>query len=398
MRKPNFFLRLLLLCLLALALGAAPALAEEPHWGRLYIVTGNVSVRESPADGALKVRVLKAGQKVRVDFQDEAWAAVFDPKEQVRSELKAMGYAKLTELKANGRLELAQATSIEVRKPRPDAQPEVVVNGKPEKPAKPEVKSDSKPGAKSAKADAKPDKSAKSDKPVKIDKSAKAEPKAPKGFGEIRVADRSLAIRAKRDKESEFKRLLKPGQRVRVDYLEDGWFAVFDPEEKTRDLSKAWGYSRDKYLVPEGSFAGVPAEAVSNVPSERPGAASMQASPAPAAPAAPAASAKAQKPKAEAEPDVGYAVVSRKEDRKKPPTVTLRVRLDMAQPPAPEALRKIVREIWKAERKKDENLQLEVLLTGMDAGGLAYATARFHEDGRLREFWWRDVVLGKPHK
>ncbi|HWR04606.1 MAG TPA: LPS ABC transporter substrate-binding protein LptA, partial [Humidesulfovibrio sp.] len=57
----------------------AAALAEEPRWGRLYVVTGNVSVRESPADGALKVRVLKAGQTVRVDFQDEAWAAVFDP-------------------------------------------------------------------------------------------------------------------------------------------------------------------------------------------------------------------------------------------------------------------------------------------------------------------------------
>lgn len=381
--------RLFLATLLLLLLNAA-ALAEEPRWGRLYVVTGNVSVRESPADGALKVRVLKAGQTVRVDFQDEAWAAVFDPKEQVRSELKAMGYAKLTELRANGRLELAQATSIEVRKPRPDANPEVLVNGRPEK-STASAKSAAKSAEKPVKVDSKADGKADSRTGAKPEKAAKPEHKAAKGFGEIRVADRALSVRAQRDKESEFKRLLQPGQRVRVDFLEDGWFAVFDPEEKTRDLAKAWGYSRDKYLVPEDSYAGVPPDAMSNVAAVRP------ASSAPAAPAqAPSAPAKGQKAKAEA--DVGYAVVTRKEDRKKPPTVTLRVRLDMAQPPAPEALRKIAREIWKAERKKDENLQLELLLNGMDAGGLAYATARFHEDGRLREFWWRDVVLGKPQK
>lgn len=416
MRLSPISTRLFLATLFLLLLNAA-ALAEEPRWGRLYVVTGNVSVRESPADGALKVRVLKAGQTVRVDFQDEAWAAVFDPKEQVRSELKAMGYAKLTDLKANGRLELAQpVSSIEVRKPRPDAKPEVVINGRPEKaslpaksaekPGKPEGKTDGKTGAstdskvavkatQSADSTGKPgrpDKSDTSGKPAKADKAAK-------GFGELRVADRALSVRAQRDKESEFKRLLQPGQRVRVDFLEDGWFAVFDPEEKTRDLARAWGYSRDKYLVPEGSYVGVPPEAVSNVPAGRPAPAVPAASaPAAAAHAAQAqtASALAKGQKAKAEGDVGYAVLTRKEDRKKPPTVTLRVRLDLARPPAPEALRKIAREIWKAERKKDENLQLELLLNGMDAGGLAYAMARFHEDGRLREFWWREVVLGKP--
>lgn len=375
MRLAHLSLRALCLGLLALVLVSGSALAEEPRWGRLYtIASGNIPVRENPSDTALKVRVLKAGQKIRVDFQDAGWAAVFDPKESQRSELKAWGYARVDELQLHGSPVLAQATSIEVRKPRPDAPPEVVVNGKPEKPAKAEVKPAAKPAAK-----------------AETKAGGKAELKSPKGFGEIRLADRSLTVRAKRDKDSEFKRLLRPGQPVRVDFLEDGWFAVFDPQEKTRDLSEAWGYSRDKYLVPEGAYSGPPYEAA-------------PAAPAPAAPA-PATPAKAQQPskgepqkaKSAEDPDVGYAVVERKEDRKKPPTVTLRVRLDLVQPPAPEALRKIVREIWKAERKKNENLQLEVLLNGMDAHGLAYATARFHDDGRLREFWWRDVVL-KPKK
>jgi len=353
--------------LLACLLFAGAVLAAEPHWGQLYTLSGTVSVRENPSDSALQVRMLKAGQKVRVDFQEDGWAAVFDPKEPARSELRALGYAKLAELKSHASNVLAEASSIEVRKPSPDAKPEVLVDGKPAKPS-------AKTEAKSAKPDAKP-------APKAV---------AGKGFGELRVADRQLTVRGARDKDSEFRRVLKPGQKVRVDFLENGWFAVFDPEEKTRDLKHAWGYSRDKYLVPEASYSGPPAEAMA------PGQSAASSS-APAAKDQAKDQAKAQKPKADEEA-VGYAVVSRKADNRKPPVTTLRVRLDMAQPPAQDALRKIVREIWKAERKKNENLQLEVILTGMDAHGLAYAVAKFHDDGKLREFWWRDVVVGKGKK
>lgn len=333
-------------------LAPGAVLAGEPHWGRLYVVGTTVPVRESPSDTALKVRVLKPGQKVRVDFQDEGWAAVFDPKEPKRSELSAMGYAKLAELQGHGAQELTQASTIEVLKPSPDAKPEVFIDGRPEKGS----------GWKTA-------------KPM-----AKTGYAEGKGFGELRVADRALTVRAARDKDSEFRKVLKPGQKVRVDFSEDGWFAVFDPAEKVRDLMRAWGYSRDKYLVPESAYVAPPAEAV-----------------APAAQAAATEPGKAQKTKAVDEA-VGYAVVSRKTDKHRPPLTTLRVRLDMAQPPAPETLRRIVREIWKAERKKNENLQLEVLVTGMDAGGLAYAVAEFYDDGRLKEFWWRDVVVGQGKK
>lgn len=388
------------LCLFALllALGCAlipvrPAQAaqtDEPRWGRLYTISGNIAVRENPSDDALKVRVLKAGQRVRVDFQDAGWAAVFDPKEFGRSELKAWGYVRLDELHFHGAAASAPASSIEVRKPRPDAKPEVMVNGKPDKLDKPKMsdKADTsaaktpKASGSALKADGATPKAAPKPAPESVAKPGKY-------FGEIRVPDRDLAVRASRTTESEFKKLIRPGQRVLVDFWEDGWFAVFDPAEKTRDLAKAWGFSRDKYLVPEGAYSGplpgaVPTAAVSS--------AAVSASPPSPVPA------KAEKAKAADEAAVGYAVVERKTDRRKPPVVTLRVRLDLSQPPAPEALRKIVREIWKAERKKDENLQLEVLLSGMDAHGLAYALARFHADGRIREFWWREVVLSTPEK
>jgi hypothetical protein len=372
-----FPFRVKVLCLLALVLvgcalipvrPAQAAQSDEPRWGRVYNISGNIAVRENPSDDALKVRALKAGQRVRVDFQDAGWAAVFDPKEFGRSELKAWGYVRLDELHLHGAPAGAAVSSIEVRKPRPDAKPEVMVNGKPVKPDKPVVKAPKAPDRAASKPAQKP--------------APKPAAKADNSFGEIRVPDRDLAVRASRTTESEFKKLIRPGQRVRVDFLEDGWFAVFDPAEKTRDLAKAWGFSRDKYLVAESAYSGPPPGAVAAAPASNP-------APVPA---------RGEKAKAADEPAVGYAVVGRKTDQRKPPVVTLRVRLDLSQPPAPDALRKIVREIWKAERKKDENLQLEVLLNGMDAHGLAYALARFHADGRIREFWWREVVLSTPEK
>jgi len=358
-------LRLWVLGALLSCLAAAGAQAAEPHWGTLYVLSGTVSVRENPSDSALQVRMLKAGQKVRVDFQDDGWAAVFDPKESARSELRAMGYAKLAELKAHSSTELAQVRSIEVRKPAPDAKPEVLVDGKPVKAG---TKPNAKPGAKVASKGA-----------------------AAKGFGELRVADRQLTVRAMRDKESAFRRMLKPGQRVRVDFLEDGWFAVFDPDEKSRDLKNAWGYSRDKYLVPESAYSGPPDTAIA------PNSAPAQRVPGPAASSSATATPKGQKLNPDEEA-VGYAVMERKSDRHKPPVTTLRVRLDFTKPPAQEVMRKITREVWKAEHKKNEPLQLEIFLTGMDPHGLAYAVAKFHDDGRIKEFWWRDVVMNKGKK
>jgi len=329
-------MRSLFACTIAalLVLGAAVSgLAREPAaWGRVYTVSGKVAVRENPAENAVQVRVLKSGQKVRVDFEDDGWAAVFEPTETKRSEVRAMGYVSLSELRSGARAETA---------PRLE-------------------------------------KSEKSEKSAKSDASGTAGKKEPKkapqaqAFGELRVADRNMAVRAGRDKDSEFRRLLRPGQRVRVDFQEDGWFAVFGPDETVRDLSRAWGYGRDKYLVPEKDYV---------------------AEPELAAPAAREAQAKPAQKQKDGEA-VAYSVLGRQADQLRPlGPVVLRVPLDVSAPPAPEALRKIMREIWKAERRKNEDLQLEALLPGMDQGGLAYGVARFHDDGRLKEFWWRDVVL-----
>jgi hypothetical protein len=182
---------------------------------------------------------------------------------------------------------------------------------------------------------------------------------------------------------------------------------VFDPDEKVRDVKRAWGYARDKYLLPEQEYSGKPAHQAPGKAEPPAKEALVKAEPTAkeSAPKGKEAPAKAEPPAKDAKSktgsadgDVGYAVLERHVDPQRPlGPVVLRVRLEVPAPPGQDALRRIARELWKAERKKGEDIQLEIFLPGMDKAGLAYAVARFHEDGRLREFWWRDVVL-RPKK
>lgn len=69
-------------------------------------------------------------------------------------------------------------------------------------------------------------------------------------WGELREAARNLNVRAARDYKSAHVLTLKQGQRVRVDFLQDGWYAVFRPDAPKRDLQAALGYCKAKYLTP----------------------------------------------------------------------------------------------------------------------------------------------------
>lgn len=323
-----------------------------------------------------------------------------------------------------------------------------------EKPVDPEQRAAVKAALAEAKAEAKGE--ARQDKP-------KPAP-APKeeDFGVIRMPDRPLAVRAARTKDSEFKKLLQPGQKVRTDFHSDGFFAVFAPEERVRDIKRAWGYGRDKYLFTEKELAqrgfysppGQPKpeskpeikpeskpetkpeskpeakpEAKPEPKAEaRPAAPAAPVEPkkpapqpehrnatAPAAPAAatvpvppaaqPVAQAAPQAPErkpapVQAEPApatadevLGYSLLERREDPLRPlAPVQLRVRLETAHAPSQETLRRVVREIWKGERRKADEVVMEVYLLGMDSTSLAYAVARFGPDGKIRELYWRESL------
>jgi len=69
-------------------------------------------------------------------------------------------------------------------------------------------------------------------------------------WGVVREADRNLNVRQSRSPKSGHVVTLKKGERVRTDFLKNGWLAVFRLNQTERKESKALGYANAKYLKP----------------------------------------------------------------------------------------------------------------------------------------------------
>ncbi|MFH1914005.1 MAG: LptA/OstA family protein [Pseudomonadota bacterium] len=78
-------------------------------------------------------------------------------------------------------------------------------------------------------------------------------------WGEVREAASNLNVREARSPRSEHVLTLTTGQRVKVDFLKDGWYAVFDLTETERSEERALGYANAKFLAPVADMALDPA-------------------------------------------------------------------------------------------------------------------------------------------
>jgi hypothetical protein len=61
-------------------------------------------------------------------------------------------------------------------------------------------------------------------------------------WGTIMSVEAKTNVREKRSIDSHLVGSLQPGQRVKADFLKDGWYAVFETTEKVRSEKKALGY------------------------------------------------------------------------------------------------------------------------------------------------------------
>jgi hypothetical protein len=68
-------------------------------------------------------------------------------------------------------------------------------------------------------------------------------------WGRLMVAPEKTNIRATPSLRAKITGQLKPGERVRADFLKNGWYAVFDPEAKKRQKRRARGYVYAPRLV-----------------------------------------------------------------------------------------------------------------------------------------------------
>jgi capsular exopolysaccharide synthesis family protein len=77
-----------------------------------------------------------------------------------------------------------------------------------------------------------------------------AVPKATGDWGVVLYAKNRTNIRAARSIDSEVRGKLEPGQKVKADFLEDEWYAVFKVKETKRDIKSALGYVYSPRLSP----------------------------------------------------------------------------------------------------------------------------------------------------
>ena len=72
---------------------------------------------------------------------------------------------------------------------------------------------------------------------------------ADQDWGAILSTRSKVNIRAERSLNAEIRGTLKAGETVKADFLKNGWYAVFRPEEKIRDEARALGYVRSLRLA-----------------------------------------------------------------------------------------------------------------------------------------------------
>ena len=68
-------------------------------------------------------------------------------------------------------------------------------------------------------------------------------------WGTILTARSKVNIRAERSLNTEIRGTLKAGETVKADFLKNGWYAVFRPEERIRNEARALGYVRSLRLA-----------------------------------------------------------------------------------------------------------------------------------------------------
>ncbi|MBN2140733.1 MAG: hypothetical protein JW718_06965 [Desulfovibrionaceae bacterium] len=182
---------------------ALPALAG---WGEIREADRDLNVRRARDLGSEHVKTLKKGDRVKVDFLEDGWVAVFALDEPVRSESRAIGYS-------NAKYLLPAAGSAPVASAAPQA---------------PEVRPEVRPAA--------------GPKPGSDDYRYVS--------GEIKYADRQVQIRKARSEDSAATATLSPGEHIQVGFLKDGWYAVFRMNDAVKSEADAVGYVPASALQP----------------------------------------------------------------------------------------------------------------------------------------------------
>lgn len=317
--------------------------SEESAWGRVMEVGSESTLRDSASGLGENIGVLEAGRKIRVDFPDDGWIMAFPAGATIRSKMGALGFVKKDDLRP-------VSASVAAKADVPSA-PSIVVRARND------------------------------DRDVYTD------------WGKLLVLKSPVKIYRERTADSRLETTLGPGKKVRVDFLENGWYAVFEESERLRKEYRALGYARKESLE-EGRE-----EAVSLNQTLAAATGSVQDAESPTRRTVELDKSRiVGGPQPDPKPDKtlhGYQYKLLKKDqikRQGETWITLTVFLATTKLPNQEALEDFASSLWKEYRRVSKNLAVLIYLPGMDTKDISYGVIQF-DDEKMIESWVRRTTL-----
>ena len=355
---------------------------EPKPWGELVYTPRKLNVRSKPSVKGQKLATLQVMEHVKIDFPQDDWTMVFSPQATIRSEKNAIGYSSAKYFKPATESSMNKAglgkepVAAEQSVPAPIAVSEAVeVEG-----------GQGQVGGSVAPPPA----------PVSV--------KTPKPWGDVLTVKRKVNIRKGRTSGSRYIRTLKPGEKVRVDFLKSGWYAVFNENELIRSESRAMGYALQSLIDGGPEEVVIPTKAMA-APS-----ATKTATPTETSVASTKSTASQKKTmvidrskfsgakRADPIPNktahgYQYRIIEKAETRQLGETwITVKVFLATKKLPSTTALKDFSTTLWRENKKANKNLAVLVYLPGMDLEDLAFGVTKFDNE-RMLEFWVRKATL-----
>lgn len=315
---------------------------EEKPWGEWRRTKTKLNYRSGPERGAKRLGVLDSGVVLRTDFPEDGWVAVFEPKATIRSRMNSFGWVKEDYLATASRPS-TKATSSQIA-----------------------TRSTSKADQ----------------KPVAVSRPDTSEPSSA-DWGRILRAPMELNLRRERAGGSKYATTIPKGQAVKVDFLKEGWYAVFSPSAKVRKESRALGYVLRRLIEPEA--AGAQPTITSKADSGRKTIVIPRKPTAKVHKAAPKVDKRAH--------GFRYGVMERAQSTMLGvPVEIVKVYLEVDRLPKAQSMRDFANTLWKEFRTSGRELRLEIYLPEMNLDGLSFISARYTYQKEV-EFWARKATL-----
>lgn len=366
---------------------------EPKPWGKVVIASRDLNIREKSYKSSKQVGMLKAGTKVIIDFPEDEWAIVFSASSTIRSKMNGMGFANAKYLSpVNGPAVAGKVEKKVVAAAKPAPKPAPVAKPAPKAKPIPKIK----PGGST--------------------------------WGTVMTVPKRINLRAKRTTNSTYIRTLIPGEVIRVDFLKNGWYAVFRENESLRRETRAMGYvlkslldsapvkeEKSMNLEPAASRY-TPTKVEKSKDAPKPVRAASDADPAMnAAPLSSLGGTKQPKigtkktmvidkskfkqtKRADPIPDktahgYQYRLLEKTENKRYGESwITMKVFLSTTKLPGTSALEDFATTLWRKNKRTGKKLAVLIYLPGMDTEDLSYAVIQFNDE-RLIEFWARKTTL-----